>query len=513
MTIKLSRGTILYSLLALIGAFWAVYFYNTVPNATDSYYHMNGAISIASGNGFVDNYLWTFIGAPDTIPAPSHLYWMPGTSIISALGITIFGASYSSAQLGLALCLWGAMLLTYYLGWKLGKSARHAWMAGILTLFSGYFLDTWGQTDTFAPYAFFGAMSLVFMSLGITEEKRNILYWILAGAFAGFGHLIRSDGLILVIVGWSVLLWIFNRERFTQRILWLVPFTLAYLVVMSPWFIRNYNEIGRILPTGGTQNAYFTSYNDLFNYPPDASLDDLLANNGEALIETRSRALFSNNGIPLQALAYQGIIVFFPFILFGLWKRRQDAFIRSFWIFALGIHLAFAFVFPEAGMRGGFWHASAALVPIWAVIGLLGLDDFIEWVASKRKTWNPNLAKPVLSIGFLLLVVILSVYISRRSLIDDKQVVLALADAIPENSRVMLNDPSRLYYYTGIMGVTIPNETADIALEIANIYDIDYILLEDNGITEPLRFEQAPHFLIPIDFDREGARLYAFDRN
>ncbi|MEO1291125.1 MAG: glycosyltransferase family 39 protein, partial [Chloroflexota bacterium] len=317
-----SRSTVIYAVFALILSFVVIYYYNSVPAYADSYYHMNGAISLVTGNGFTDHYLWTYIRAPDEIPGPSHLYWMPGTSIIASLGMFVFGVSYSAAQIGLALCLWGAMLLAYWLGKTYAKSSRIAWMAGILTVFSGFFTDTWGQTDTFTPYAFFGAGALIFMAKGISAEKHNLRWWILAGIFSGFGHLIRSDGLILVLVGWSVLIWFFNRDRYMQRLLWLVPFTLAYIFVMSPWFARNLNEIGRILPTGGTQNAYFVTYDDLFNYPPDASLDTLLANGGEALIETRSRALFSVNGIPLQALAYQGIIAFFPLIILGVWNRR-----------------------------------------------------------------------------------------------------------------------------------------------------------------------------------------------
>lgn len=512
-TFQFTRATWLYLIFSFLGAFGVVYFYNAVPSFTDAYYHMNGAVSIASGEGFVDNYLWTYIGAPDSLPAPSHLYWMPGTSIVASIGMFIFGTSYFSAQIGLALCLWGAMFLAYWLSMYYADSSRIAWMAGLLTLFSGFFTDMWGQTDTFAPYAFFGATALIFMALGIKSEKNNLRYWILAGTFSAFGHLIRSDGLILLLVGWSVLIWFFNRERYRQRLIWIIPFTLAYLLVMSPWFARNLNEIGRVLPAGGTQNAYFTTYDDLFNYPPDASLDNLLANGGEALIKTRSRAFFSRNAIPIQALAYQGAIVFFPFILIGIWNRRRDPFIRPFWIFALGIHLAFALVFPEAGIRGGFWHATAALVPIWAVIGLLGLDDFITWASSFRRTWNPKLAQPILSTGMLLIVIALTVQISSRSLIDDSQTVLLLQDIIESDSRVMLNDPSQLYYYTGISGVTIPNETPDIALEIANVYDIDYLLLEDNHITVPLLFDETPDFLIPIEFEIDGARLYAFDRD
>ena len=61
--------------------------------------------------------------------------------------------------------------------------------------------------------------------------------------------------------------------------------------------------------------------------------------------------------------------------------------------------------------------------------------------------------------------------------------------------------------------MTIPNETPDIALEIANVYDIDYLLLEDNHITDPMLFVEIPDFLIPIEFEIDGARLYAFDRD
>lgn len=513
MKFSLSRGTILYIILSCIGSFWAVYYYNSVPAYTDAYYHMNGAISLASGEGFTDNVLWTYIAAPDSLPAPSHLYWMPGTSIISSFGTFLFGINYSAAQVGLALSLWAAMLLAYWLGWYLGGTARHAWMAGILTLFAGFFTDMWGQTDTFAPYAFFGGSALVFIGLGISQNKHNLRYWIMAGVLAACGHLVRSDGLILLLVGYCVLLYPFNLKNYRKRILWILPFTLAYILVMSPWFLRNLNEIGTILPTGGTQNAWFTSYNELFNFPPAASPSTLFADGIDAFVQSRLFATVTNNGIPLQGIVYQGAIIFFPFIVLGLWRRRHVPFMRGIWIFAVGIHLAFALVFPYAGVRGGFWHAVASLVPIWAVVGLLGLDDFIEVIAKRRKRWKPSVAKPLLSSGLVLMTIVLSLQISTRNISDDDIIALALVDIVPADARVMLNDPSQLYYYTGIESVTIPNETPDIALEIANIYDIDYLLLVDGELTEPMKFEEIPEFLIPIDFPIEEAHLYAFDRD
>lgn len=508
-----SRETGVYLLLSLLGAIWAVYFYNAVPSYTDAYYHMNGAISLATGEGFTDHVIWTFIAAPDDMPAPSHLYWMPGTSIISALGMKLFGTSYAAAQVGLVACLWGAMWLAYGLAVQLGGSVRHRWLAGLLTLFSGFFTGVWGQTDTFAPYAFFGAAALISMSMAIRHRHHQGRYWLLAGALAACGHLIRSDGLILVLVGYCVLLYPFDLSRHWRRIGYLLPFTLAYLLVMSPWFVRNLNEIGTILPTGGTQNTWFTEYDELFNYPPQASPATLFAEGWDIAIQSRATALFSNNSISLQAIVYQGAIVFFPFILFGLWHNRHEPFIRPFWIFALGIHVAFSLVFTYAGLRGGFWHGVAALVPIWAVIGLFGLDAAVVKIAQYRRHWRPHSAQYLLSIGLVMIVVLLTLQINYRKLADDNRLAQVVAASIPADARIMLNDPSKFYYYTGIMGVTIPNETPSVALEIARRYHLDYLLLVDGGITDPMQFEHVPDFLIPIDLNIDGAALYAFDRD
>jgi 4-amino-4-deoxy-L-arabinose transferase-like glycosyltransferase len=378
---------------------------------------------------------------------------MPGTSIISAIGMFIFGANYFGAGFGLALCLWGAMLVAYWLGKRFEASSRYAWLAGLLTLFSGFFSDVWGQTDTFSPYAFFGSMALVFIGLGISSENKNWRWWIFAGAFAALGHLIRTDGLLLLLTGYSVLLWPFNRERYKKRLFWLIPFTLAYLAVMSPWFIRNLNAIGTILPTGGAQAVWFTEYNDLFSYPPENSTETLFADGTGAFIESRMTATFSNNGILFQILAYEGTIVFTLLILLGLWNRRKEPFFRGIWIFALGLHLAFALVFPYPGMRGGFWHGSAALVPIWALVGLLGLDDAIAWIAKRRRTWRDQTAKMLFSVMLTLIVVVLSIAISDRQNTYGYRNGEMLLEILPEGSRVMINDPSTLYYYTGIESV------------------------------------------------------------
>src|SRR5437868_4378732 len=65
----------------------------TQPGYTDAYYYFGGAAQLAQGRGFTEPYLWTYLAAgdaPAVAPAPgtqrwpSHMYWMPLTSIVAA---------------------------------------------------------------------------------------------------------------------------------------------------------------------------------------------------------------------------------------------------------------------------------------------------------------------------------------------------------------------------------------------------------------------------------------------
>jgi len=512
-------GTRLFALISFILAFVIVYYFNQQPGYTDSFYHYNAAVHVSAGDGFVDDYLWVYIGASGELPAPSHLYWMPGTTLVASLGMFFFGGNYSAARIGLALCLWGASFVAYYLGLRIGTNSRIAWQAGLIVLFSGFFMRFWGQTDTFAPYAFVGSMALLSISVAATSEGSSLRWWGIAGIFAALGHLVRSDGLLLLLVGWAVIFFPFDffteaKRPFPERLRCFFLFTAAYIVVMSPWFLRNLSVIGTPLPIGGMQGAWFTGYNDLFNYPPDASPATLFADGWNLFVQTRIWALFSKQGAIINFIAVESIIVLTPFILIALWVRRKERFLRSVWIFALGVHLAFSIVFPFPGVRGGLFHAVAALMPFWAVLGLLGLDDSVDWMARKRHRWNPKTAKPIFSMGITLLIIFLSLSISLPARFKTRQTDFysTLASSLPDDTRVMINDPAQLYYYTGLGGVVVPNESPDVALEIARVYEIDYLVLESDGITDPMRFSSPPDYFILLDTEFRGA-LYAINRD
>ena len=83
------RDYLLFALVALIAAVVIVRLIQA-PGYADAYYHFNAATRLASGQGLTDAYVWTYIGAPDRLPMPSHLYWMPLTSVIAGISMALF---------------------------------------------------------------------------------------------------------------------------------------------------------------------------------------------------------------------------------------------------------------------------------------------------------------------------------------------------------------------------------------------------------------------------------------
>jgi len=510
------------------------------PGYTDAYYHFTAANRLASGDGLTDPYLWTYINAPESLAVgevvPSHTYWMPLTSLTLAFGMWVLNApdNYYAAQWPFTLMLVGTACVGFWLGGKIGGSRRHAWVAGLLTLFSGFFVRFWGAADTFVPYSLVGSLALVFIGLGIEslekspDEARSpfrlVGHFVLAGIFTGLGHLTRADGLLLLIVGWIVILWPFRYDR-TRYIVSLQNYaislfalSLGYLLIMSPWFLRNLDVMGSPLPVGGFQAAWFTEYNDLFSYPADASPQIVFADGIGLFIEARWTALISNFG---TFIAVEGLVVMAPLMLIGLWNRRRGAFLRGFWLYALGLHFVMTLVFPFPGYRGGLFHSAAALVPFWAALGVVGLDDAIDWMAKRRRAWKPRTAKPIFSVGLVLLAIFLSLNFAGNGRVSVFKPALysQLEAVLPSDSRVMINDPAALYYFTGLSGVVMPNESPEVISELGQRYNITHVLIEyseQNGqraYAVPSSFifdlDTPPPYLVPVDLNISNARLYA----
>ena len=77
-----------YLVLFVIGLAvpFAVSRYQSLPGYMDADYYFAGGIQLATGKGFTEPYIWNYLSDPQTLPTPSHTYWMPLASIVSAIG-------------------------------------------------------------------------------------------------------------------------------------------------------------------------------------------------------------------------------------------------------------------------------------------------------------------------------------------------------------------------------------------------------------------------------------------
>lgn len=476
-----------YVIMAILALSWGTVLATLIeqPGYVDAYYYFNAGQRLVEGHGLTDANLWTYINAPETLPGPSHAYWMPLASLVAAVSMAIFGPTFAAAQVPSVLCLAGLVLTAFWLGARLGGTTRHAWAAGLLVLFGGFYTPFWTTTDTFALYGLVGSLALIAMGYG--GERADWRWYALSGALGGLAHLTRADGLLLVMVAVGVaflpVLW--RRRAFDWSLAGkaAAACVLAYVLVMSPWWARNAAELGTPFPTGGTDGIWLRGYEEIVNYPPDASFEDFRAWGVRNMLESRWVALTNNLG---TFIAVETWVILGPFALWGCWVRRQQALLWGMMLYALGLHLVMTLVFAYPGYRGGLFHSASALLPFWAAVGLVGLDEVIRW-AAKRGRWRRREAQRVFSAALVGLAVILSVGVLLARLPDwndHGEFYQVIGDDLPDQAVVMINDPAGFYYHTGLPAVVVPNEDPAIVPEIAAQYGVTHLVLDVNR-TEP----------------------------
>ncbi|HET7376642.1 MAG TPA: glycosyltransferase family 39 protein, partial [Anaerolineae bacterium] len=221
---------------------------------------------------------------------------MPLPSILVAASESIFGVSYRAAQLPFILLSAFLPLITFAVAWRITHSRRAAWIGALLTIFSGFYLPYWGVPESFAPFAVFGSLAIY---LSVNPSPRWKL--LMAGACAGLAHLSRADGVLLLLPMLLVQVRTAGRGVKEENVRRKFPpyysaFSLiiaGYLLIMSPWFIRNIMTIGAPLSPAGTQAAYICNYDELFSYGMPLNFQHLIDCGVGQVVGDKLRALAS----------------------------------------------------------------------------------------------------------------------------------------------------------------------------------------------------------------------------
>ena len=514
-----------YLILFVIGLVFpfGVSRFQTMPGYMDADYYFVGGIQLAEGKGFTEPYIWNYLDNPQGLPHPSHTYWMPLASIVSAIGMWITGhPTYTAGRATFILLSALVPLLTAVLAYSVSGQTRLAVVSGLLSIFSLYYAPFMPVPDNYALYMLFGGTFLL-----LAPRREN---WIpvALGALAGLLTLARSDGLLwLGLAGLSIMWKYVANERgrkptFSEWLQKMIPAGLlalfGYFLIMGGWHIRSMNLFDSFMTPGGGRLLWLENYNQTFIYPPEnLNREGFLIAGWNAALQDRLMALSANLG---NTFAAQGEIFLLPFILIGLWKLRRDLRTKIAVTGWLVLFVVMTFIFPFAGSRGSFFHAGAAFQPFWWVAAPIGLDGVITWTRQRGKLKDEN-APIFFQIILVLLAVLMTAYLVNFRVIasgwaKDDFIYPAVEQKLIENGIrpsdvVIVRNPPGYYLASGRQSVSLPFGDESTILAVAKKFGASYLILEKGGTFDSIQDlyehpEDNPSFTYLGEVDE--ARLY-----
>ena len=463
--------------------------FQSAPGYMDADYYMAGGQRFLRGQGQSEPYLWNYLGGSDQLPVDSFQYWMPLTSIFAYGGMILLGSnSFASARLLLVLLAGTIAPLTAALAFRFSTNRSQAWFAGLLAIFSGFYLTFLSTTDAFAIYMVVGGLLIV--GVDYLSTKNYLWLSISAGICVGLLHMARADGLIwcgLIIVtyvGWGII----HKLPPAKIVLAGVNILFAYILISGAWYWRNLISFGSLFTPGGLKTLWLTSYDDLFRFDTSLlSFQHWLGSGWESIVQVRISALFQN----LQTwLAVQGTVFLLPLTLLGGWKLRNRLSVLvgfGYWVVILFV---FSFVLPFPGVRGSFFHSGSSIqILFWALVPV-GLHSLVQLGVSQRN-WNGRQAEVVFQAGAVGLALLLTLFLGVNKLYQSGSLIWGntfyqyrevgdyfQSDGWEGKSPVMVNNPPGYYLATGEQAIVIPAEGIDAVLAAARKFNARYLLLE-----------------------------------
>ena len=514
-----------YVILFVIGFAvpFAVSRYESLPGYMDADYYFAGGIQLATGKGFTEPYIWNYLSDPQSLPVPSHTYWMPLASIVSAVGMWLTSqTTYAVGRFPFILLSACVPLLTATLAFDLTKRRLIAMVAGLLSIFSLYYAPFMPVPDNYAIFMLLGG---AFLLLAPRKQK-----WIplALGCLAGFMTLARSDGLLWLGLAGLTVMWKSTtkengvKNSFKEWLFLIIPggmiVVAGYLIVMGPWHYRAWSLFGSLLTPGGGRLLWLQSYAETFIYPVSKlTMESFLQAGWNMALHNRIDAFNSNLTVALFA---QGGIFLVPFILIGIWQLRNELSTKLAVTGWLITFFVMTVIFPFAGSRGSFHHAGAAVQPLWWVAAPVGLDAILEW--AKKRGWFTDKNAPYVFHGTLVfLAIIFTGYLVNIRVVasgwaQDDVIYASVEKKLQEAGIrpmdvVIVPNPPGYYVRTGRSAIRLPFADQSAVLDVAKRYHAMYVILEKGdtlGSLKNLYDDPQSNPAFAYLGDVSGAHLY-----
>ncbi len=377
-----------------------------------SAYYAGVAANLVSGDGLVSHAVWSYATSPLVVPKPAFELWLPMSSLLSALAMSILGTSWWAAQVGGALL--GAMVAP--LAWAVARGAARAvdldarrggavaLSSGILAAILGPLVLASAVPDSFTPYLVFSLMAVLVMPrwLGIADGAPSSparaptrLAGATLGVLMGFAYLSRQEAIWLGLTVLLVLVWALRsrppESRLREAVQRLWPVVVGGLLIAAPWLIRNMIAFGSPFPGQALENMVLVGNEDIFAFAHRPDLQRYLDQGLATVITNPLAALWVGlqDVLLLPALPVGAVGLVAVFAMSHSPALHRPTALAALLVSGFLVFISTAMLFPIAMRWGTFLHASGPLLVGLLVMAALGMDALLASVSARRR-WSQS---------------------------------------------------------------------------------------------------------------------------
>jgi hypothetical protein len=315
------------------------------------------------------------------------------------------------------------------------------------------------------------------------------------GVALGLAYLSRQE---VVWLGLTVVLMLAWAQRTSARgsrlrdgVERLGPVVVGGLVVVLPWLMRNWLDLGSPFPGQAIENMFLLENEDIFAFRdrPDA---------GAYLGQGITTVLWNPVAAAWDSFLNVIALPAFPVGLAGLvalvGMRTSPALRRPTALVAVFVSGALSFsstmlLFPVATLWGTFMHASGPLLVALGVVAALGGDALLARMSEVRRWEQPNIV--LAPIALLLMAGLISGFSLRLSGGQSRELEAryaalaaslqdaAVATGQPVPATLISDHPMWLAEATGRSVIALPDEQPAAVVELGRVFEAPWIVVID----------------------------------
>ena len=488
------------------------------PGLHDPQHYFNLGRRLAQGHGFTIDYVWHYSRMPvELVHATDH--WMPLPGVAAALGMALGGVNIQSALAVFVLAGTLLPLLSFWACRVMRLPDKCSLIAAALTALNPELVFNSLRTDSVVLNALFICGGMLLLSRGFAQADRRLCAC--SGIAFGLAYLTRNESILFapMLIALAMIYTRLRRGHRAWRGVWM---TLgAALLTASPWLLRNLHETGALSSPLTARMPFMVDPADLHAWRVDITLETLLAR--QSIGELLGKRLFELAAsfkqmalaleLPSALLAPVGTLL----ILRRLEGRLLLMTPALIWT-ALML-LAYPLLMPVVNQSGSFHRAFITILPLLTPLAAFALLELCQ-----RRAWLYGIvALSILWLGGRSIEIAANRTAHADAFFASIGVLVDALEDLPDHTgdgetRLMVQEPYA-FSSVGIKSIVAPLASRQDVLELADMYDIDYLMLPAaRPALDPLylgaevdpRFQLALH--LPEAGEQEIWQLYSMSR-